>query len=178
MFPVQPYPHGAGMGLSGYGPTHNNLQELTDTSCASESNRLPWPEGTRSRPFPRVPPRPRVRSSGPSPCFAVVVHIPAGYTASMAEPLNRQSVMRVQEAQDGKWIEPGLALLAPGGQHLTLAQEGGLWRYTVDQLFISAASAGTLGVVMTGMGEDGVSDTRRSWHTGRPDTQSHLAVFA
>lgn len=104
--------------------------------------------------------------------LVVVVHIPAGYTAAMAERLNRQSVMRVQEAQDGKWVEPGLALLAPGGQHLRLTEQSGRWRCalsdhpatlhkpSVDELFTSAASATTLGIVMTGMGEDGLIGSR------------------
>lgn len=110
--------------------------------------------------------------------MVVVVHIPAGYTAAMAERLDRQSVMRVQEAQDGQWVEPGLALLAPGGQHLTLAEHDGRWQCTlsdhpaglhkpsVDQLFTSAASATTLGVVMTGMGEDGLVGSRAIHEAG------------
>lgn len=98
----------------------------------------------------------------------MVVHIPPGYTAAMAERLNRTSGMRVEEAQDGRRVEPGLALLAPGGQHLTLVKDALGWRCalslqpvalhrpSVDQLFTSAAAPGTLGVVLTGMGDDGL----------------------
>ena len=59
----------------------------------------------------------------PSPCGAGVVivqHMPAGFTESLARRLDARSALNVREATDGDRIEPGVALLAPGGYHLRL----------------------------------------------------------
>ncbi|HVV88276.1 MAG TPA: CheB methylesterase domain-containing protein, partial [Kofleriaceae bacterium] len=83
--------------------------------------------------------------------------------------------LHVVEAHDGLALEPGLAVLAPGGRHLRIEREEGrliarvsalpLRPYTpsVDELFESGArSAGAraLGVVLTGMGDDGLAGAR------------------
>jgi two-component system chemotaxis response regulator CheB len=103
--------------------------------------------------------------------IAMVLHMPVGYTALYAEKLDEICQIDVREAQEGDRLRPGLALLAPAGRHLTIARDGGepvarltihpvekLHRPSVDVLFQSAAEiygAGTLGIVMTGMGDDG-----------------------
>jgi two-component system chemotaxis response regulator CheB len=110
----------------------------------------------------------------PAP-IAVALHIPASYTEALARRLDAGSPLTVSEARDGQRLEPGCAYLCPGGQHLTFAREGarlvarldrrprGLYTPSVDALFTSAAEvvgARTLGVVLTGMGEDGLAGAR------------------
>ncbi|HVU34860.1 MAG TPA: chemotaxis response regulator protein-glutamate methylesterase [Opitutaceae bacterium] len=104
--------------------------------------------------------------------IAMVLHMPVGYTALFAEKLNEISALSVLEAKDGEVLRPGVALLASAGRHLVLQRErpgrvvGRLalqpldknHRPSVDVLFQSAAEIygnRVLGVVMTGMGDDG-----------------------
>jgi two-component system chemotaxis response regulator CheB len=117
----------------------------------------------------------------PAP-IAIVLHIPPGYTAPLAERLNADCAIAVAEASEGLWLRPGLAVLAQAGMHLRLAvgAEGlcarldsepsaGLHRPAVDVLFESGAlSAGNrvLGVVLTGMGDDGLSGSRAVTRAG------------
>lgn len=106
------------------------------------------------------------------PCaVAVVQHMPAGFTASFAERLNRISAWDISEASAGQWCRPGQILICPGGQHLTFARQADrvkvvLERATdddryvpsVDRMMASAAEVfGTdlVGVILTGMGHDG-----------------------
>jgi two-component system chemotaxis response regulator CheB len=103
--------------------------------------------------------------------IAVVVHIPPGYTQALAQRLNNNSALEVAEASDGIELRPGLAVIARAGTHLRLERRGDRsfgWldllpttphRPSVDVLFQSAAKqfgAGALGVVLTGMGDDGL----------------------
>jgi two-component system chemotaxis response regulator CheB len=103
----------------------------------------------------------------------IVQHMPAGFTASLASRLDRNSRLTVAEAQGGEAVTPGSALIAPGGQHLrldgdgrtTLSDEaplGGL-RPRADLLIEDAAERWgerlTL-VVLTGMGNDGLRGAR------------------
>jgi two-component system chemotaxis response regulator CheB len=103
--------------------------------------------------------------------IAIALHIPAGYTKSLAERLNDTCAIEVREAEEGLELRPGLAVLARGGVHLKLQKQGSVARATldarmglsphapsVDLLFQSAAEqfgSATLGVVLTGMGDDG-----------------------
>jgi two-component system chemotaxis response regulator CheB len=108
---------------------------------------------------------------------AAVVHIPVGYTATLAERLDRASELTVLEAQDGLEVRPGMAVIARAGLHLRLQRVapnvarcslsleplGFIHRPSVDVLFSSAAEAfgrGVLGVVLTGMGNDGLEGAR------------------
>lgn len=103
--------------------------------------------------------------------IAIVLHIPAGYTEALARRLDKASQLDVVEAEDGMVLRPGLAMLARGGMHLRVERAGGtlvarlgmlpLRAFTpsVDELFLSAAEvvgARTLGIVLTGMGDDGL----------------------
>ena len=98
--------------------------------------------------------------------------MPVGYTALFAEKLNEISPLAVSEATEGDALRPGVALLAPAGRHLQFRRESGgdvvahlsmhpmekNHRPSVDVLFQSAAEvygSRVLGVVMTGMGDDG-----------------------
>lgn len=104
--------------------------------------------------------------------IAMVLHMPVGYTALYAEKLNEICPLDVVEAKDGDLVRPGVALLAPAGKHLqfrreasgevavqlTLQPVGKIHRPSVDVMFQSAAAVygpRALGVVMTGMGDDG-----------------------
>lgn len=104
--------------------------------------------------------------------IAMVLHMPVGYTEMYARSLAQVSRLQVAEAHEGDLFRPGMALLAPAGQHLVAVRgEGGTvtahltlrpldtpHRPAVDVLFRSAADVfggRVLGVVMTGMGSDG-----------------------
>ena len=105
--------------------------------------------------------------------FAIVIaqHMPPGFTWAFAERLDRTSKFSVREAVDGDRLEPGLALLAPGGCNLLIESSGPAAfvrvvspgaddRYlpSADLLFSSAAQvygSRMLAVVLTGMGNDG-----------------------
>jgi len=107
--------------------------------------------------------------------ITMVLHIPAEYTAALAERLDRVSPLHVVEASDGLVLEPGLVVLAQGGSHLRVVSRSGrlvasldrspprAFVPAVDELFLSGANvvgAGALGVVLTGMGDDGLIGAR------------------
>ena len=115
---------------------------------------------------------PRFAADFPVP-IVVVLHMPVGYTEMYAERLNGISAVRVTEAHEGDVLGSGMMWLAPAGRHLTFVRGadgvirahldlkplGTQHRPAVDVLFRSAAEvfgARVLGVVMTGMGNDGL----------------------
>jgi two-component system chemotaxis response regulator CheB len=98
----------------------------------------------------------------------IVQHMPATFTQPLAARLDRISAVKVKEAQEGDEILPGQVLLAPGHSHLVLRERGRVGldqepanvphRPAVDVLMASAAKVyggSALGVIMTGMGQDG-----------------------
>jgi two-component system, chemotaxis family, protein-glutamate methylesterase/glutaminase len=104
--------------------------------------------------------------------IAVVLHMPIGYTEMYAQRLNDVCALAVSEARDGDAIQTGHIYIAPAGRHLKVRRDSNgsvvahldarpfdtLHRPSVDVLFRSAADVfrnRVLGVVMTGMGEDG-----------------------
>ena len=106
-----------------------------------------------------------------SPGIAIVQHMPEKFTAMYAERLDGVCEMNVREAKDGDRLERGLALIAPGNRHMQLRKSGGQYyaaivdgppvnrhKPAVDVLFRSVAEcAGSdvLGIILTGMGDDG-----------------------
>jgi two-component system, chemotaxis family, protein-glutamate methylesterase/glutaminase len=109
---------------------------------------------------------------GNFPCpILIVQHMPEGFTASLAQRLDRSSALKVREAADGECLVAGTAYVAPGGWHMRLRRKGGklqvaldpgpdaaLHRPSVDVLFESVAAVcgvRSLAVVLTGMGKDG-----------------------
>lgn len=104
--------------------------------------------------------------------IAIVLHIPPGYTAALAQRLDDACRLEVVEGSDGVVFKKGRVVVARAGRHLTLSRVdgalvGGLalqpldtqHRPSVDVLFQSAAQvvgARTLAVVLTGMGDDGL----------------------
>jgi two-component system, chemotaxis family, protein-glutamate methylesterase/glutaminase len=114
---------------------------------------------------------PRLPADFPVP-VVIVLHMPVGYTEAYAKRLDEASALTVVEARDGEEVRPGVVLVAPAGRHLTFRRdsEGRVCtrldtrpldtphRPSVDVLFHSAAEVygdRVLGVVMTGMGDDG-----------------------
>ena len=112
----------------------------------------------------------------------IVQHMPAFFTAQLAERLAKLCNATVREAQAGQEIRSGDILLAPGGRHLAIASDGGMLRARLtddppenscrpaaDVLFRSAASVwggGTLAIVLTGMGRDGLQGSRQIVEAG------------
>lgn len=104
---------------------------------------------------------------------AIVLHMPVGYTKLYADRLNGISQLKVVEASEGEELKPGVVTIAPAGRHLTFVRKPAtntvvthldtrpfdtLHRPSVDMMFESAAEVyrdRVLGVVMTGMGNDG-----------------------
>ncbi len=101
----------------------------------------------------------------------VVQHMPAGFTATFAERLDRNSSVNVREARDGETIRSGVAYIAPGGVHMVVVKDGrgpvlrmeetppvNAVRPSADVLMSSVAHVAgrsSVGVVLTGMGRDG-----------------------
>jgi two-component system chemotaxis response regulator CheB len=110
---------------------------------------------------------------GNSPGIAMVQHMPAGFTKSFAERLDSLCQISVKEAKDGDAIVAGTALLAPGNMQMAIKRDGA--RYivnvfsgprvnrhcpSVNVMFESAArhaGANAMGILLTGMGDDGAS---------------------
>ncbi len=105
------------------------------------------------------------------PGIAIVQHMPEKFTEAFARRLNGLCAMEVKEATDGDSVIRGRVLIAPGNSHMLLQRSGARYyvaikdgplvsrhRPSVDVLFRSAArfaGANALGIIMTGMGDDG-----------------------
>jgi two-component system chemotaxis response regulator CheB len=116
------------------------------------------------------------------PGFVVVQHMPEVFTANFAERLNQLCAVDVREAKDGDRVRPGLVLIAPGNRHTMINRNGAQYvvrvvdgplvarhRPSVDVLFRSvaqAAGANAVGVIMTGMGDDGAEGLLEMKRTG------------
>jgi two-component system chemotaxis response regulator CheB len=107
------------------------------------------------------------------PGIVIVQHMPEKFTAAFAQRLDSLCEVQVKEAEHGDRLLPGRALIAPGGRHLVLRRSGAQYhvdvvdgplinrhRPSVDVLFRSVArcaGANALGIIMTGMGDDGAA---------------------
>jgi len=108
-----------------------------------------------------------------SPGLVVVQHMPEKFTAAFAARLDSVCRITVKEAEHNDRVLPGRALIAPGGRHMVVRRSGAQYyvevldgplvnrhRPSVDVLFRSvarAAGANALGIIMTGMGDDGAA---------------------
>lgn len=116
--------------------------------------------------------------------IVIAQHIPPVFSGVLAQRLNNASKIRVVEAKGGEVPEAGFAYIAPGGQHLVVggtrtaprlalseAPPENSCRPSVDVLFRSVAAVygrALLGVMLTGMGQDGVEGSRAMRQAGAP----------
>jgi two-component system chemotaxis response regulator CheB len=120
----------------------------------------------------------------PASCLGIVIvqHMPEKFTAMFAERLNELCQIEVREARNGDRVIPGRALVAPGGRHMMLKRNGAQYavevvdgplvnrhKPSVDVLFRSVAKfagANALGIIMTGMGDDGARGMKEMHDAG------------
>lgn len=116
------------------------------------------------------------------PGVVITQHMPEGFTAMYAERLNRLCRMEVREARNGDRIQPGLALLAPGGLQMKVVRMGNGYAVnctqtdkvnghcpSVDVLFDSVSNSArdkSIGIILTGMGTDGAMGLLRMRKNG------------
>ncbi|HVJ51520.1 MAG TPA: chemotaxis response regulator protein-glutamate methylesterase [Aliidongia sp.] len=119
-----------------------------------------------------------------APGICIVQHMPEKFTAAFARRLDTLCRMEIKEAEDGDTVLRGRVLIAPGDKHMLLHRSGARYyvsikegplvsrhRPSVDVLFRSAAQyAGpnALGIIMTGMGDDGAKGLREMQEAGAP----------
>jgi two-component system chemotaxis response regulator CheB len=113
-----------------------------------------------------------------SQSIMVVIHMPKAFTGPFSERLNSKCALPVKEAADGDLLLPGRVLIAPGGRHLTLQRKGtgivvqtfpveNYPRYvyvpSIDLMMTSLSDvckSPMVGVILTGMGNDGLCGMR------------------
>lgn len=116
------------------------------------------------------------------PAMAIVQHMPEKFTRAFADRLNGSCRITVKEAEDGEGMIRGKALIAPGNMHMLLKRSGARYyvelkegplvrrhRPSVDVLFRSGAryaGQNVVGVIMTGMGDDGAAGMREMKDAG------------
>ncbi|OGV55581.1 MAG: chemotaxis response regulator protein-glutamate methylesterase [Lentisphaerae bacterium GWF2_44_16] len=112
----------------------------------------------------------------------IVQHMPPVFTAALADSLNKKSAVQVLEGVDGIQLKSGTVYIAPGGKQMKVEKSGNSTvlritddppenncRPSVDYMFRSIASCykgNSLGVIMTGMGADGVKGLAEMKKTG------------
>lgn len=117
-----------------------------------------------------------------SPGIVIVQHMPENFTAAFAARLNGLCEIEVKEAVSGDRVIPGRALIAPGGKHMLLKRSGAQYhidivdgppvsrhRPSVNVLFRSVAQCAgknALGIIMTGMGDDGAQGLKEMLDAG------------
>jgi two-component system chemotaxis response regulator CheB len=116
------------------------------------------------------------------PGMVIVQHMPEKFTQSFANRLDSLSRVEVREAKNHDRILPGRAMIAPGGKHMLVKRNGAQYhvevvdgplvsrhRPSVDVLFRSVAQAAgknAIGIIMTGMGDDGARGLKELQGTG------------
>jgi two-component system, chemotaxis family, protein-glutamate methylesterase/glutaminase len=109
--------------------------------------------------------------------ISIVQHMPQRFTRTLAERLNSISEVYVKEAEQGDVVEPGKVFIAPGGKQMSFSESNSrvtieisdgpsniLYRPSADLMMTSAASTfhgPLLGIIMTGMGKDGVEGLKQ-----------------
>src|SRR4051812_21302704 len=131
-----------------------------------------------------------------APGMVIVQHMPEVFTAAFAQRLNQTCRVSVKEAAEGDRVIDGRALIAPGNRHVLVVRDGAEYRVhlndgpfvsrhkpSVDVLFRSVAqSAGpnAVGVILTGMGDDGatgLSEMRAAGAATIAQDEATCAVF-
>jgi len=125
---------------------------------------------------------PRLPKDFPVP-IVIAQHMPANFTKSFAERLSQLSQITVKEAEEGEVLKAGVALVAPGGGHMRVIRPRGIetvvslsesrdefiYRPSVDYLMQSISElfpGRALGVILTGMGNDGAKGMAAMKQTG------------
>ena len=114
--------------------------------------------------------------------IVVVQHMPEKFTAAFAARLDVRCDAAIAEASDGDRVLPGRVLIAPGGRHMSVRRDGAQYRVkvadgppvnrhkpSVDVLFRSVAECAggnAMGVIMTGMGDDGARGLKQMRDAG------------
>lgn len=117
-----------------------------------------------------------------NPGLVIVQHMPAEFTRQFANRLDKLCALEVKEAEDGDRIQNGRVLIAPGGRHMRVQRSGAQYRVvifdappvsrhrpSVDVLFRSVAAevgANAMGIIMTGMGDDGARGLKEMVEAG------------
>jgi two-component system chemotaxis response regulator CheB len=122
----------------------------------------------------------------PADCPAVVIvqHIPEAFSLPFTRRMDSVAAMSVVEPVDGQQIKPGHVYIAPGGKHLLVERDGAHYRCrinagppvnrhrpSVDVLFRSVAQnvgPNAVGVILTGMGDDGARGLKEMHDAGAP----------
>jgi two-component system chemotaxis response regulator CheB len=131
-----------------------------------------------------------------APGIVIVQHMPERFTAAFAERLDGLCAMEVREARDGDRVLPGRVLIAPGGLHMQLQRSGAQYQVSVrdgppvnrhkpsvDVLLRSVAAcagANALGIILTGMGDDGARgllEMRRAGAVTAAQDEASCVVF-
>jgi len=131
-----------------------------------------------------------------APAILIVQHMPEVFTAAFAQRLDQLCTIAVKEAADGDRATPGRALIAPGNRHMELHRNGGCYsvhitdgplvsrhRPSVNVLFRSiarTAGANAVGIIMTGMGDDGAEgmlEMKRAGATNFAQDEDTCVVF-
>lgn len=131
-----------------------------------------------------------------APGILIVQHMPPGFTAAFARRLNGLCTVNVKEAEDGDTVTQGCVYIAPGGRHMLLQRSAQHYhiaikdgpavsrhRPSADVLFRSAAQysgANALGIIMTGMGDDGARgllEMRKLGASTRAQNEESCVVF-
>lgn len=116
------------------------------------------------------------------PGIVIVQHMPELFTKAFANRINQFCRITVKEAEDGDVIKPGIALIAPGGKHMSVVRRTAGYcvqvfdgefvnrhKPSVDVLFNSIADTyhrDALGIILTGMGKDGAKGLLRMKQVG------------
>jgi two-component system chemotaxis response regulator CheB len=117
-----------------------------------------------------------------APAIVISQHIPAAFSGPFAQRLDKASAMAVAEAQDGQYLLPGHAYVAPGDRHLIVERDGARYRCrlndgppvnrhrpSVDVMFRSVAHSvgpNAVGIILTGMGDDGARGLKEMLEAG------------
>jgi two-component system, chemotaxis family, protein-glutamate methylesterase/glutaminase len=119
-----------------------------------------------------------------SPAIVIAQHIPAAFSLPFTRRMDSLCAVSVVEPQDGQYIMPGHVYIAPGGKHLLIERDGARYRCrlnegppvnrhcpSVDVLFRSVAQKvgpNAVGVILTGMGDDGARGLKEMRDAGAP----------
>ena len=125
-----------------------------------------------------------VKLSADTPGIVIAQHIPASFSQPFAKRMDQCSAMTVSEAKHGEQIRRGHVYIAPGDKHLLVNCRSGKYvielsdgpevnhhRPSVDVLFRSVAQnvgKSAIGIILTGMGDDGASGLKEIQETGAP----------